>query len=729
MKRLFSLLLALLPLLAAAQGVPVPTTIPFAGLSLHLDAGGQRLVQQKVDALRSHPASFQARVVLADAYFPLIEKVFLQEGVPVDFRYLALQESGLQGEAQSIHDAVGYWQFKREAAADFGLLMNEQVDERKHIVASSRAAAQYLKRSNATFRNWLDVLLSYNLGIGGAKPYADAADVNATGMDITTRTHPYIITFLAHKLAYEPAVGRSASPTLALQEFPAPPGQPLTALAAAYRTTPAELTRYNHWLLARAVPADKAYTVLVPVTDAAQLQALAAQQPATPAAPAAPAYQPDPRHPGFVLVNGVRALLAEPGDTPARLAERGQLSLRRFMRYNELFSFDNVVAGQPYFTQKKRDNAAVEYHVVRPEESLAAIARQYGVRAKSIQHKNRLARSEEPRPGRVLWMQHTRPRDVAVEYADAPALAAFAPPANSSSVPAPAAQPFPAPAGNVPGEAVMVEMEVTPTSPDTATSRTAPDTSATAAPASAGAVYSASRPAPTNANAAPRPDSAAATIAAEEIIAAPGVVLRDPAAPRSTSAPTSAAPVPTGPPAGARPAAPPARASTAPTSPPSATPPAARMPAPTPAPVASTPEIVPASGLHTVRAKETIYGVARLYHLSPRDLEAWNNLPLNAGLQIGQVLRVVPPVAAISAAPAAAPTSPAPAKTPAASTTAPAAAAPTAPKPTQHTVQAGESMYGISRKYGVTIKQILEWNNKSDFNVKPGEVLVINPAK
>ena len=666
MKLLFSLLLALLPLLAAAQSVP--TTIPFAGLSLHLDAGGQRLVQQKVDALRSHPASFQARVVLADAYFPLIEKVFLQEGVPVDFRYLALQESGLQGEAQSIHDAVGYWQFKREAAADFGLLMNDQVDERKHIVASSRAAAQYLKRSNATFRNWLDVLLSYNLGIGGAKPYADAADANATGMDITARTHPYIITFLAHKLAYEPAVGRSASPTLALQEFPAQPGQPLSALAAAYHTTPDELTRYNHWLLASAVPADKAYTVLVPVTDATQLQALAARQPATSAATTAPSYQPDPRHPGFVLVNGVRALVAEPGDTPERLAERGQLPLRRFMRYNELFSFDNVVAGQPYFTQKKRDNAAVEYHVVRPEESLAAIARQYGVRAKSIQHKNRLARSEEPRPGRVLWMQHTRPRDVAVEYADAPALAAFAPPANSSA-PAPATQPFPAPAGNVPVEAVMVEMEVAPTSPDTATSRTAPDTLATAAPTSAGAVYTAPRPAPTNANAAPRSDSAAATIATEEIVAAPGVVLRDPAAPRSASAPTSAVPIPTGPPAGARPATTPARASMAPTSPPSATAPAARTPAPTSATATPSPEAVPASGLHTVRAKETIYGVARLYHLSPRDLEAWNNLPLNAGLQIGQVLRVVPPVAATSAAPVVpAPTSPAPAKTPAAST-------------------------------------------------------------
>ena len=727
MKRLFSLLLALLPLLAAAQGVAVPATIPFAGLSLHLDAGGQRLVQQKVDALRSHPASFRARVGLADAYFPLIEKVFLQEGVPVDFRYLALQESGLQGEAQSIHDAVGYWQFKREAAADFGLLMNEQVDERKHIVSSSRAAAQYLKRSNATFHNWLDVLLSYNLGIGGAKPYAGAGDANATGMDITARTHPYIITFLAHKLAYEPAVGRSTSPTLALQEFPAPPGQPLAALAAAYRTTPAELTRYNHWLLAGAVPADKAYTVLVPVTDAARLPALAAQAPAA-AAGVAPPYQPDPRHPGFVLVNGVRALVAEPGDTPERLADRAQLPLRRFRRYNELFAFDNVVAGQPYFVQKKRDKATVEYHVVRPEESLNSIAQQYGVRAKSIQRLNRLVRSEELRPGRVLWLQHTRPRDVAVEYADsgtAPALAASGRPASSGNAAAPAGQPFPAapaptPAADAPAEVVVVEVEApTPASPDAATSRTAPDTLAASAPASTDAVYAAPAPA----SAPPRPDSAAATIATEEIIPAPGVVLRDPAAPRAT------APAASGPPIAPRPA--PARpGAAAPATPAPAVTTAAPAPkTPTPATVPTgdaVPVAVPASGLHAVRPKETIYGVARLYNLSPRDLEAWNNLPLNAGLQIGQVLRVVPPVTSAPASAAnPAPAAPAPAKAAPASP-APATAKPTAaPQPVQHTVQAGESMYGISRRYGVTIKQILEWNHKSDFNVKPGEVLVI----
>jgi len=735
MKKVFLLwLLALLPLLVAAQSVPVPTTIPFAGLSLHLTDGAQRLVQKKVDALRSHPSSFQARVVLADAYFPLIERVFQQEGVPLDFRFLALQESGLQGEAQSIHDAVGYWQFKREAAADFGLLMNDQVDERKHIISSSRAAALYLKRSNNAFHNWLDVLLSYNLGIGGAKPYYQSSDAGATGMEVDERTHPYIITFLAHKIAYESSIGLNPSPTLALQEFPAQPGQPLMAMAQAYHTTPDELTRYNHWLLASTIPTDKAYTLLVPITDAAQLQAIAAQRPAMPIATATPPpYEPDPRHPEFVLVNGLRALVAQPGDTKESLADRARLKLRRFMQYNDLFAFDNIVAGRPYFVQKKRDKAAVEYHVVRSDESVITVAQQYGIRARSIRQKNRMGRSEELRAGRVLWLQHTRPRDVAVEYANndnAPVVAAFERPVGGGSVPAPATRTFPTPPATAPTPAVAATM---PAPPDTATSDTllASDTLATAPPTPAPAsVYTAPAPQPMPASAPladePQPDSAATTIAADEIIPAPGVVLRDPTAPRTTASTPSTTPIPP------RSATPPVRPATAPTpAQPTvaqpATAPVVKTPTPVTVPTAAVPVAVPANGLHTVRPKETLYGIARLYNLSPRDLEAWNNLPLNPSLQLGQVLRVVPPVAG-SPAPAspARTTTPTPAPSTPAPTPAPAAPATTAP--IKHTVQAGESMYGISRKYGVTIKQILEWNSKDDFNVKPGEVLLIQQA-
>ncbi|UOQ78267.1 transglycosylase SLT domain-containing protein [Hymenobacter sp. 5516J-16] len=439
MKRVVLLLFFLLPLLVAGQTVPVPAELSLAGLRLRLTPGGRAAIQQKVDALRRHPASFQARVVLADAYFPLIDRVFQQEGLPLDFHFLALQESGLQGDAQSIHDAVGYWQFKRESAADFGLVMNDAVDERKHVVASSKAAAQYLLRNNKTFHNWTNTLLSYNLGLTGTKPYTIPTDFDATEVEVTEQTNPYILTFLAHKVAFEPALGLNTRPPLLFQEFPAPAGKSLSIMAQALQQNPEDIAKHNRWLLAPTVPTDRVYTMLVPITDPLQLTALAAQQKNATAGQLLNQPAPDPENADFVRVNGLRALVALPGDTKESLAKRAGLKMKRFMQYNDLFAFDNIVPGQPYFVQKKRDKAAVEYHVARPGESVAIVSQKYGMRAKAIWSKNRMARNEELRPGRVLWLQHTRPKNVPVEYADgnnATALAAFEKPVATATAPA-----------------------------------------------------------------------------------------------------------------------------------------------------------------------------------------------------------------------------------------------------------------------------------------------------
>ena len=99
----------------------VPAALDVAGLHLVLDADARRLVQQRADALCRHQPSFRAQVAQADAAFPLIDRMLQQEGVPLDFRYLALQESALCGDVQSAHGAVGYWQLKRETATELGL--------------------------------------------------------------------------------------------------------------------------------------------------------------------------------------------------------------------------------------------------------------------------------------------------------------------------------------------------------------------------------------------------------------------------------------------------------------------------------------------------------------------------------------------------------------------------------------------------------------------------------
>lgn len=745
MKRIVLLLFCWLPLLAAAQSVPVPATFDFAGLHLRLTEGGRRAVQQKVDALRSHPASFQARVNLADAYFPLIERVFQEEALPLDFRFLVIQESGLQGDAQSIHDAVGYWQFKRETAADFGVVMNDVVDERKHIVASSKAAAKYLKRNNQALHNWLNTLLSYNLGSGGVKPYTLPTDYNATEMPISEQTHAYILTMLAHKLAYEPAVGHNPKPLLQLQEFPAPPGLSMASIAQSLQTDPAETARHNRWLLTPTVPTDRLYTMLVPITDPLQQTAVAAQQKTATAGQLLNQPTTDPQNADYVRVNGIRALVALPGETKESMAKRAGLKVRKFMQYNDLFAFDNIIVGQPYFVQKKRDKSEVEYHVAQPGESVATVSQKYGIRAKAIWAKNRMPRNEELRPGRILWLKHTRPKDVAIEYADSKnekALAAFERP---SAAPAPKEAPA-APAPEKPAvkkrridetepyrgntastmreleDATEVDDTPTPsgvvTQPDSATDATTENLNELGAEPAA-PVVAAPVPAPKPAPAvvAPAPSPAPKPMPAP--VSAP-----TPAAPRPVATtPPARKPLPASTPIGDEPAIDEEPVTAVPTPKPvtkpvvAATPvmappatPARPLPPTMAAPAAGPVEAVPASGLHTVQPKETLYSVARRYGLRPADLIVWNNLPQNPSLRLGQVLRVT-------------------AGTPPTSVAAPTTTATPAVAMVRHTVAGGESMYAISRKYGVTIKQIMEWNNKADFNVKPGEVLLVQPAK
>ncbi|WP_426493002.1 LysM peptidoglycan-binding domain-containing protein [Hymenobacter sp. 102] len=733
MKRIVLLVLLLLPFWVVAQTVPVPAQLSVAGLRLRLTDGGRAALQQKVDALRRHPASFQARVVLADAYFPIIDRVFQQEGLPLDFHFLALQESGLQGDAQSIHDAVGYWQFKRESAADFGLLMNETIDERKHITASSKAAAQYLLRNNKTFRNWANTLLSYNLGLTGTKPYTLPTDADASEVQITEQTHPYILTFLAHKIAFEPAIGLNTKPPLLLQEFPAPAGKPLSIMAQAMQQSPDELLKYNRWLLAPTVPTDRVYTMLVPITDPMQLTALAAQQKNATAGQLLNQPTPDPENADFVRVNGLKAVVALPGDTKESLAKRAGVKLRKFMQFNDLFPFDNIIVGQPYFVQKKRDKAAVEYHAAQPGESVVTISQKYGIRAKAIWSKNRMARNEELRPGRVLWLQHTRPKDVPVEYADgsnSTALAAFEKPVNTAptAAPQPATQPEKkrkqndaepymggtANSNRILEDAVEEDNSTVVVQPDSATDEHTENLNELP-PAP---VRTMPAPAPTPAAALPKKTLPAAAPIADEPTSAepdPEPAPRPAApAPRAVTAPPATTPAPTAP---AKPAPAPAPVVA----------PAPRPVPPVAAPVAppTAVEPVPVSGLHTVQPKENLYSVARRFGLRPADIVLWNNLPQQPALRIGQVLRLTAPDT--MAAPLPAPVTTA---KPAPAAAKPAVSAPgAAPAEVKHTVQTGETMYSVSRKYGVTIKQIMEWNNKPDFSVKPGEVLLIKSAK
>lgn len=438
MKKLFpALLLGLASRPALAVAPPtVPAALEVAGLHVTLDAEARQLVQAKVNSLCRHTASFEARVALAESAFPLIDRVLAEEGVPADFRYLVLQESALQGNAESVHGAVGYWQFKRETALEWGLSVNGSVDERRHLTASTRAAARFLIRNNNTLHNWANALLSYQTGLGGVRAYVRPGDADATAMTFTANTNQYLLDFLAQKIVFEPVCARQAVPFVPWYEVPATPGQTLIQQAAALTADPSAVARLNPWLLANTVPQDgHSYTLLVPLATAP----LAARP--TPTLPAAALPTPT-----YLRINGIKALLAQPGETAATLAERGGSSLGFFLKVNELADKEPLTPGLPYFFQRKKESADEDYHVVAPGQTLAAVAQRYGVVRHALRVFNHLPTDEAIRPGLVLWLSHIRPRNVAAEYQPLPGTRPVAVARPAAPAPEPVSAPAPAPA-------------------------------------------------------------------------------------------------------------------------------------------------------------------------------------------------------------------------------------------------------------------------------------------
>lgn len=101
----------------------------------------------------------------AHRWFPVIEPILEEEGLPEDFKYLAVIESGLTN-AVSPAGATGFWQFLKSTGRKYDMEVTEQVDERYHLEKATRGACAYLKSMHAKYSSWALAAASYNMGPG-----------------------------------------------------------------------------------------------------------------------------------------------------------------------------------------------------------------------------------------------------------------------------------------------------------------------------------------------------------------------------------------------------------------------------------------------------------------------------------------------------------------------------------------------------------------------------------
>jgi hypothetical protein len=178
----------------------LPNELTFCGEKVPLE----RLdVRERLDRELLVNTYWQSNTLLAHKraarWFPMIERIMQEEGVPDDLKYIAVIESGLTNVV-SPAGATGYWQFMKETAIQYDLEVNGEVDERYNVEKSTRAACKYLKRAHAHYGKWALAAASYNLGQGGVdKQLGRQKQDNYFDLLLNDETARYVYRILAMK--------------------------------------------------------------------------------------------------------------------------------------------------------------------------------------------------------------------------------------------------------------------------------------------------------------------------------------------------------------------------------------------------------------------------------------------------------------------------------------------------------------------------------------------------
>lgn len=146
------------------KALKIPKNLNFAGEKVPTDRND---IKERMDRELLVNTYWQSNGLLlikrAHKYFPIIEPLLKEYGLPDDFKYLAIAESGFENKTSS-SGASGFWQFLKSSAREYGLEVNSNVDERYNLEKATKVAADYLKKSKDRFGSWTLAAAAYNAG-------------------------------------------------------------------------------------------------------------------------------------------------------------------------------------------------------------------------------------------------------------------------------------------------------------------------------------------------------------------------------------------------------------------------------------------------------------------------------------------------------------------------------------------------------------------------------------
>lgn len=435
---------------SADSDVAIPSKMKFADMTLHITKEAKELIAAKIENLVKNEKLFNDLLHRVVLFMPIVENILKEEGLPIDFKYIPIQESSMHADADDTK-SYGFWQFKPVAAQEVNLRMDHLVDERAHVIESTRGAAKYLASHNKYLNNWLCSLLAYNRGRGWVEQNGFKQYANTKSMKIDKDTHWYILHYLAHKIVFEKKIKKVKHPEIFLHihENKNAQKQSLAHIAEKYKVDEEQLRHYNKWMKHAHIPHDKNYSVIVPLphnrrgyedflfptvgsgkqislpskldyskyVDSHKLFPKVSQSHADDERYATERKNLSQKK----RINGLWGVFAREGDTIESLAAVGSISIDDFMEFNEIGPDHRVVAGHPYYFENKRRSAEIHFHIVRSGDSWWYVSQKYAIKQSSLMTKNREKKSHKNDSpdleiNRVLWMRYIRPAKVPVSY-------------------------------------------------------------------------------------------------------------------------------------------------------------------------------------------------------------------------------------------------------------------------------------------------------------------------
>lgn len=257
----------------------VPDTVHLCGETISLDRADMwERYDRELSSVAFGHGSTTLMIKRANKYFPVMAPILKENGVPLDLLYLACAESTLNPRAYSSAKAAGFWQFLASTGQQYGLEVNDEVDERYHIEKATAAACKYLKQAYRKYGDWPTAMASYNGGQGRISSELSSQGVDTSfDLYLVEETTRYVFRIMAIKAVmehpadygfvltadqlYQPVAYKEVQVSGPVADWP--------AWAQAYGTTYAQLREANPWIRAKKLTnkQGKTYIVKVPTAD------------------------------------------------------------------------------------------------------------------------------------------------------------------------------------------------------------------------------------------------------------------------------------------------------------------------------------------------------------------------------------------------------------------------------------------------------------------------------